>query len=168
MVLSFLNPSRALCYCGQRGHWWCIVYVGWEWVFFVQSFFLSELWAAHSPHPWNPHSQWLHQRPDKIQTGRSPSPSAVVKWALDLFVQGGGAPWAVMGHNSGPVSRNKWLTTDFIFLSFFFRIIEIFTNKIAINHCECPMYLLQTCPFIVQTCWPSSAMVTFESFLENE
>lgn len=74
--------------------------------------------------PDTSHSQSLHQRPDKIQTGPSPSLAAVVKWALDLFVQGERASWAVMGHNSWPVPRNKWLATHLIFLSFF-SIIKI-------------------------------------------
>lgn len=68
-------------------------------------------------------SQWFHQRPDKILRDPSPSPSAVVKWALDQFVQGEEASWAAMGHSSQPVSRNKWIKTPHFLV--FLSIIEI-------------------------------------------
>lgn len=87
------------------------------------------------------HSQWFHQRPDKIQSGPSPSLSAVVKWAQDLFVQGEEASWAVMGHNSQPVPRNKWLSKYLIFLSFLV-LLRFLTHMTAINHCHWRIYFL--------------------------
>lgn len=86
-------------------------------------------------------SRWLHQRPDRTETGRSPSPGALhhpVLWRnelSDLLVQGEGVLWAVMGHDSPPVPRNKWLSTHLIFLSFL-GLLRFLTHQTAINHCQ--------------------------------
>lgn len=142
-----LNDSQPFCSCNQSGRSGVLCTSGQD----GSALFCPLLLWALSFHlkperltlliPGTSHSQWLHQRPDKTQTGPSPSLSAAVKWALYLFVQGEGASWAVMGHNSWPGPRNKWLATHLIFLSFLV-LLRFLTHKTAINHCQYCIYIL--------------------------
>lgn len=82
--------------------------------------------------------------PDKIETGPPPSLYTVVKWALDLFVQGEGGLT-----NSDEAQQllcpQKQMIRNTPHFLVFFSIIDISLKITAINRCQQCIYFLYTC-----------------------
>lgn len=97
--MGLLNLSGSLIKVATVGELWCTSGKD-ESSLFCPSPFESMLLI-----PDTSYSQRVHQRPARKQTGAPPSLSALLKW--DLFVQGEGASWAVMGYSTRAVPRNK-------------------------------------------------------------